>query len=140
MLLGQISPQRPLSGDAAQMHPDKIVAHPPGSRGLGRVPCLVGERRILGGERVADAVFQRRIHQATPGHHQEQRPDTLRLCARERRGATLGGFQTAAPARRMALAFVAGQPRRRRQWGGVACVGGHDATTVLVHARLPGRA
>ena len=64
MLRGEIHHEVfPLPRDEEHVNPHEIVEDPPRCRGLHSFALLIGERRIVGFERLTDAVFQGGIDQ-----------------------------------------------------------------------------
>ena len=84
MFLGEIEDNRPLACLTQHVDPHKIMKHPPSRRMLNPLTLLVGKRRLMIVERLADTVFQGRIDQQTHRHHHQQRHDALGLFEIER--------------------------------------------------------
>ena len=71
VLFRQVDHDGPLLRDEQHMNPDKVMEDPPCGRVLGSFAFLVRKRRPLVLERMANAVFQGRIHQQTDRHHHQ---------------------------------------------------------------------
>ena len=80
----------------------------------------------------AHAILQGCRHQPADGPPPQPRHDAFRLCELARGGQNRRDVQEAPPAFRLGLACIASAQRLRGAEGGVACLSGADAPTVLV--------
>jgi hypothetical protein len=140
MFLGEIEANGPLACLTQQVDPHHIRKHPPRRRLVHPWTLLVGKRGLMLVERLADTVFHGRVDPQPPRPHHPQRHEALGRVARARGGDKLRVLQQSEPAFRLSLAFVAGHHRWWWQVGGLECIGGQEATPVLVDEGLSGRA
>lgn len=138
MLVCEIEHQGPLPRDQEHGHPHKILEDPPRRWVLYRVPFLVGKGGAVILQRFADAILQRCIYQQAHRHHHQERHDPLGLFAIERGGQKARVFEKTNTAFRQSLAFVACSQRLNGQLGIVQCIGGENATPLLVDEGLMG--
>ena len=139
MVVIEIQDERPLSRAAQEVNTDEVLEHPLGGGVLDRLPLLSGEGRLMVFERLADAVFSGRIDEQTDRHHHQQGHDAFGLLEIERGGQKLWGFHEAKPTFCLGLPFVGVEPLLGRQLGLIQCIGGQDATPVLIDKCLTGR-
>jgi hypothetical protein len=69
MRLGEVEDHRPVACLTPHVEPHNILPHPACRRLLTPLPLVVGNRRLMGVERLADAVFPGGIDQHTHRHH-----------------------------------------------------------------------
>jgi len=120
------------------MNPHQIVEHPACGRGLEALAFLGRQCGLMLLEGGAHALCEGCIHEQADGHHPQQRHEAFRLFERERGGQKRWGLQEAQPTFRVGLACIAGSQLLRGEERIVACMGGEDATTVVVDAGLTG--